>query len=214
MRISSFLGRTFLACIAGFGLGAMLNASAADASSDVLLAQNEYYDDPQPRRRTGPTRAEVRGHENDIQVTRRRATPIPQVTRSRPKPRVKQGRPGYNSSYYGPGGYGGHGYYYSGHIHYSHCGHYGYGDDFDSRTLGRSCMYGPKGEVIYKPADVICAPEDGAEPAAEPAARRPAPTPAAPAAQPSRAPAEPQARQEAPREPAPDARRAPVRSAR
>lgn len=60
-----------------------------------------------------------------------------------------------------------HHHYYYGHTHHAHCGHgyWGYGDAFESRTLGRSCIYGPKGEVIYKPADVICAPDESAAPA-------------------------------------------------
>jgi hypothetical protein len=185
-------------------------AGSIDRTRTIEFASNEYRDDDPPRKRTGPTRAQIRGHENEIRVTRRRATPIPRVTNSRPKPRYKQGRPGYNSSYYGRGGYGGHVHYYIGHVHHSHCGHHyyddGYGDHFDSRTLGRSCMYGPKGKVIYKPADVICAPEDGAEPAAQPAPP--------PVQQPTRVRTQPEVGTEAPGNPAPAKRRAPVQPTR
>jgi hypothetical protein len=127
-------------------------------------------------RRAGPPPIEVKGHEQPIRVIRRTATPIPRVSNSTRRSRYRSGRSGY---------YSGHSYY-RGHRHHSDCGHdyyWDYGDRYESRTLGRSCIYGPKGEVIYEPADLICAPGEGAAPAAEaspPAA--PDPSQATPAA--------------------------------
>jgi hypothetical protein len=117
------------------------------------------------RRRSGPSSTKIRGHEQNIQVRRRGATPIPRTNYSTKRRRGGYGRFGYSSNNYYHYGYG--------HTHHAHCGHdyLEYGDRYEARTLGRSCVYGPKGEVIYKPADIICAPEESATPtaAAEPA---------------------------------------------
>jgi hypothetical protein len=82
--------------------------------------------------------------------------------------------------------------------------------DFGARTLGKACMYGTRGEVIFRPRGATCRGDRSPSPARPNAARprpdatRPSAVPAAPAARsdarrpaadraaPRRAPAEPQ----------------------
>lgn len=121
----------------------------------IQLAQNRDRKQ-KSRPDTGPPPIEVRGHEQKIDVIRRSARPIPRISNSTKRRRNRDRYGSYSSSHHYYNGY------HHGHVHHAHCGHHywGYGDAFESRTLGRSCIYGPKGEVIYKPADVICAPEE------------------------------------------------------
>ena len=44
-------------------------------------------------------------------------------------------------------------------------------EDFSTRTLGKSCMYGVRGEVIFRPAGAHCRGDAPAAPAPRPAAR-------------------------------------------
>jgi hypothetical protein len=140
----------------------------------IAQRRNEPRERREPNRNTGPPPIEVKGHEQPMRVIRRSATPIPRVSNSTKRNRYRYGRSSY---------YSGHSYHY-GHRHHLYCGHdyyWDYGDRFESRTLGRSCIYGPKGEVIYEPADIICAPDESATRATEaiPQAAPPQVTPAA-----------------------------------
>ena len=130
-----------------------------DSVAPIQLASNEYDDhrDRKDSKRPEVSRSpEVRGHEQKIEVIRRSARPIPRTHYST---KNKSHRSGRSHHYYSN-------HYNHGHVHHSHCGHsyWEYGDAYESRTLGRSCMYGTNGEVIYKPADVICAPDEAAAP--------------------------------------------------
>lgn len=138
------------------------------------------------QRRDRPSAANLRGHEQRIEVRRRPARPIPRVHYStKRRSYYRNHRPRYYSSHY----------YGHRHFHHAHCGHsyWDYGDAFESRTLGRACIYGTKGEVIYKPADVICAPDESvtSKSATAPPERPAAPSATAPSALPVLAPAPP-----------------------
>jgi len=148
----------------------------AQQTPTFVIAQRgkERRERREPNRDTGPPPIEVKKHEQPMRVIRRSATPIPRVSNSTKKSRYRYGRSSY---------YSGHSYY-NRHRHHLYCGHdyyWDYGDRFESRTLGRSCIYGPKGEVIYEPADIICAPDESAARATEasPQAAPSQPTPAA-----------------------------------
>jgi len=147
--------------------------SPIEPMASFEIANNDK-DRTESKRRSGPPPTEVRGRQQPMEVIRRSATPIPRLSN-----RSRRNRNGYGGRSY----YSGRHHYYHGHRHHSHCGHdyyWDYGDRYESRTLGRSCIYGPKGEVIYKPADIICAPDESAVPAAAPAPR-PAPAQRPPA---------------------------------
>lgn len=144
----------------------------AGPESRLIQVAGRHDDDNDDRRRmermrrTGPSQSKIRGHDRKIEVRRRAATPIPRVKRNsrRHKGYGYDGRRSRSSDSYSSHHYPSH-YYHSVHVHHSHCGHsyWSHGDAFGSRTLGRSCIYGKEGEVIYKPADVICAPDESAE---------------------------------------------------
>ncbi len=143
-----------------------MNPTLARAGLERAVQLAGYdEDDRESTRPSAPAMPEVRGHEQNIEVRRRSATPIPRTHYSRKKKNSRRGRRHYSNPHYY--------HYYHGHTHHSHCGHayWDYGDAYESRTLGRSCIYGTNGEVIYKPADIICAPDESATPAAQPAAR-------------------------------------------
>ena len=143
-------------------------------------------DSIEARQRTGPSRAALRGHDVPMRVHRRRATPIPRVAVA-PRWHYDRDR-SYRGSYrhralrrhrrayrHGHSVHHHHNYthysyssYSHHHVHHAHCGHadWDHGDAFANRTLGRACIYGPNDEVIYKPADVVCAPPLEATPTA------------------------------------------------